>query len=298
MDSTCEWNNRVRIFWKKETWTLVPLALGQCGCPYLGSMDCMSFRKSADRAWWERTVPAWRASLITTCGQTSLDPILTWGFMLAPGIPMAAIWSMLGAPRPPNGVAAIWGDAKTLNNVLQFHGKTVGSKVECVIMWIFKRKLRHEVVTLAIAVSFTLSPSWVRQWTTVTSERKLDTLSTFFLVGSFEDTSCYSGYKMHWIVHLGFLRNKALLWWQRPTYNLYIILYVHESENSMGRKKHKELLSLQYNHACISMVMLHTESWKYFIFSLVVEFLFMRLNYRKTVFNMSAEPQWAETFRH
>lgn len=46
----------------------------------LGSMDCMSFRKSAERAW---------------------------GFMFGPGIPIAAICSMLGAPRPPNGVAPI-----------------------------------------------------------------------------------------------------------------------------------------------------------------------------------------------
>lgn len=33
--------------------------------------------------------------------------MLTWGFMFGPGIPIAAICSMLGAPRPPNGVPPI-----------------------------------------------------------------------------------------------------------------------------------------------------------------------------------------------
>lgn len=46
----------------------------------------------------------------STCvvNTTVTDPILTWGFMFGPCIPMAAICSMLGPPRPPNGVPPIW----------------------------------------------------------------------------------------------------------------------------------------------------------------------------------------------
>lgn len=52
------------------------------------------------------------------------DQVLTWGFMLGPGIPMAAICSMLGAPRPPNGVPPIWNVAHTPCFVCLVHMNT------------------------------------------------------------------------------------------------------------------------------------------------------------------------------
>lgn len=78
---------------------------------YLGSMDCMSFRKSAERAWDrdKQGVNTLERVLFESTGTVSAAQWeLTWGFMFGPGIPIAAICSMFGAPRPPNGVPPIW----------------------------------------------------------------------------------------------------------------------------------------------------------------------------------------------
>lgn len=60
---------------------------------------------------------------------------LTWGFMFGPGIPMAAICSMLGAPRPPNGVPPIWGNRQTLSDFcrtnLTVFNSTFSSGIKC-----------------------------------------------------------------------------------------------------------------------------------------------------------------------